>query len=398
MSQGGENMRLIPSDPDVETIVGRIRKGVLDLQPNFQRGEVWSNVKKQKLIDSILREWHVPPIHIIKGVDGATDVVLDGQQRLTAIRDFLNNELTVIGNIEPLDQRITALDGLKYRELSPEWQAKVNSFPIRQFLIVDFKPSEPSELFYRLNQPVALTAAEQRNSFFGKPREQIKKLVEQMESSGLDKQFLGFSNARMSYDDVLARVCVTLESGLSKKVGAGLLADRYRSGDQFDPTAVERTSTAIALLGHIRKVLHHPARLNKASLFSWLIFFSRQNATSYAYKAEGWAHYFDYFEGLRSVYDLGLEGASPNEVFQAALFAIYNDRVKSRVADPSSVLLRDLVLWGIFVCQDGKLPQDFLGGVKQLYELMQSWRNGGTRPSERNLIEFAPTADWERVQ
>ena len=59
-------MRLLPSDPDVETIVGRIKNGDIDLQPEFQRGEVWSKLKKQRLIDSILRDWHVPPIHVIE--------------------------------------------------------------------------------------------------------------------------------------------------------------------------------------------------------------------------------------------------------------------------------------------------------------------------------------------
>ena len=33
-------MRLIPWDPDVETIARRIKTGDIDLQPDFQRGEV----------------------------------------------------------------------------------------------------------------------------------------------------------------------------------------------------------------------------------------------------------------------------------------------------------------------------------------------------------------------
>ncbi len=33
-------MRLIPSDPDIQTVFSRIKDGSLDLQPDFQRGEV----------------------------------------------------------------------------------------------------------------------------------------------------------------------------------------------------------------------------------------------------------------------------------------------------------------------------------------------------------------------
>lgn len=59
----------------------------IDLKPDFQRGEVWSKYKKKLLIDSIFREWHVPPIHVVLLSDGTSEV-LDGQQRLTAIACF----------------------------------------------------------------------------------------------------------------------------------------------------------------------------------------------------------------------------------------------------------------------------------------------------------------------
>ncbi len=70
-------MRLIPSDPDVETIVSRIRRRDLILQPEFQRGEVWSDVKKRRLIDGILRNWHVPPVHVV--------VVPGGRRRCSTV-------------------------------------------------------------------------------------------------------------------------------------------------------------------------------------------------------------------------------------------------------------------------------------------------------------------------
>src|SRR5262249_53423944 len=53
------------------TIVSRINSGDINLQPHFQRGEVWSEAKRQKLIDSILRDWRVPPIHVIEVKESA---------------------------------------------------------------------------------------------------------------------------------------------------------------------------------------------------------------------------------------------------------------------------------------------------------------------------------------
>ncbi len=89
-------MKMLPSDPDIQTIVARIDSGDLDLQPNFQRGEVWTTAKKRKLIDSILRDWHIPPIHVVVGDKGKQEV-LDGQQRLVAIRDFVRGVIRVDG-------------------------------------------------------------------------------------------------------------------------------------------------------------------------------------------------------------------------------------------------------------------------------------------------------------
>src|SRR5690349_23840322 len=103
-------MRSLPSDPDIRTIVSRIDTKDLNLQPEFQRGEVWSKLKKQRLIDSILRDWHVPPIHVIENPKSRKQEVLDGQQRLAAIRDFVQGSFTVDGSIQPYDEGINSLD------------------------------------------------------------------------------------------------------------------------------------------------------------------------------------------------------------------------------------------------------------------------------------------------
>src|SRR4051812_14771258 len=112
-------MKLVPSDPDVQTLVGRIRRGELDLQPDFQRGEVWSETKKRRLIDTILRDWHIPPIHVIEHSDSHEQEVLDGQQRLVAIRDFVDGVIRVDGTIAPTEPEIAAAHDCTYETLPP---------------------------------------------------------------------------------------------------------------------------------------------------------------------------------------------------------------------------------------------------------------------------------------
>jgi hypothetical protein len=146
----------------------RVERGIIDLQPDFQRGEVWSTPKKQRLIDTILRQWHVPPIHLVAKGGGSFDV-LDGQQRLTAIRDFLGGVFAVDGFIEPIATELEPLDGLRFAQLPEPIRNELEDFAIRVFELHEYTPDEPHELFFRLNQPVALTEAEKRNAFILDP-------------------------------------------------------------------------------------------------------------------------------------------------------------------------------------------------------------------------------------
>ena len=392
-------MRLIPTDPDVETIYSRISNGDLNLQPNFQRGEVWSPAKRQKLIDSILRQWHVPPIHVIQSSDGGEDEVLDGQQRLVSIRDFIAGKFRINGLVEPYDANIFALNDLRFQELPQEWRRKFLRFPIRIFNIVDFSPSEPSELFFRLNQPASLTAAEQRNSFYGQPREQIKELVMEMEELGLNKDFLGFSNSRMAYDDVLARACVTLENGLSAKISANLLADRYRSGIPFDRRSYDRLARSLHILSDVREMVGRNSKLNKAGLLSWMLFICRFDDSSPSADIGLFAMFFEEFERRRTNFSAHKDSNFINYL-ATQLFEIYNDRVTSRVADVSSVVLRDICLWGLFLThRDVRIEKVRAEKLIRFNKFLIRFDDKGRLPSETELMDFAfdKNVMWESV-
>src|SRR5574337_834555 len=83
------------STPQVYTIADFLKwhdDKELILNPNFQRGSVWSPQARSYLIDSILRGYPIPKLLLRTEVDRDTrrtkrDVV-DGQQRLKTIIDF----------------------------------------------------------------------------------------------------------------------------------------------------------------------------------------------------------------------------------------------------------------------------------------------------------------------
>ncbi|MDQ0035438.1 hypothetical protein J2W30_003203 [Variovorax boronicumulans] len=349
-------MRLLPWDPDVETVVSRIESGVLDLQPDFQRGEVWSKGKKQRLIDSILRDWHVPPIHVIENSTSKGQEVLDGQQRLAAIRDFVRGEFEVDGKTEPADKRIERLNGLRYAKLPEDAKRQFDQFTLRIYRIVDYKSSEPAELFFRLNQPTNLTSAEQRNAFFGPVRQQIKELAEELISQNLPKTLIGFSNSRMAYDDVICRVALTLERRtIAQKISANDLVAMYRSEQPLAERNYQLLSKALRLFCAAGKCeLPHP-RLNKATLYSWLVFLTRSvlNEESDAkihpnLLAEFMSYFEDAFLFSSAFGDFPSKNESNSKILADWLFRAYEDRSTSRVADVSSVVLRDVVIWFAF--------------------------------------------------
>ncbi|MBF8676793.1 DUF262 domain-containing protein [Pseudomonas fulva] len=342
-------MRLVPWDPDIQTVINRIDSLALDLQPNFQRGEVWPRSKKQKLIDSVLREWHVPPIHVIENPSTRKQEVLDGQQRLVAIRDFVRGEFAVDGFIEPIADNIQVLDGLKYRTLPDEIRRQFDQFTLRLYRIVDFNPSEPAELFYRLNQPSNLTGAEQRNAFYGPVRDQIRDIVVHLESLGIGKDQFGFSNSRMAYDDVVCRVALTVKRGtIAAKIIGNDLVELYRSENPLDEDDCLYLKECLTLFAESCDARPKP-KFNKATLYSWLVFVVRGTMLGVFERSD--ARFLGEF--LTYFYLLGIESSQDNGSFDlssaSSLIPIYDDRATSRVADVSSILLRDFIIWRAFV-------------------------------------------------
>lgn len=380
------------TDPDIKTIYTRISEGDYDLQPDFQRGEVWDLKKKRRLIDTILREWHIPPIHLVEIERSGKHEVLDGQQRLVAIRDFIDNQFSVNGKESPADEYVTKLDGLRYRELPTDVKKKFDQFSLRIFTIIDYLPEEPGELFYRLNQSTTLSPAEQRNSFYGTPRNQIKNLTEFMIENGVDKKILGFSNARMAFDDMLAKVCYTLENkSFSASIGSKVITEKYRKGEAFDEEAVIKTKKAISLFAIAARNFEDSIRFNKSTMYSWLIFLSQLNYEEVDKDIIG-KFIFEFEKNRNNVnQELDIYEQESTE----RLYNIFNDRASSRAENISSIKIRDLVLWLNFI----KFNQSFsLDNVEkssllnQLFEIISDARS--EYMTSEILEEFLESGAW----
>jgi hypothetical protein len=74
------------------------KRNQLDLQPWFQRGDVWNDEQRAKLVDSFLSKTPIPAVYMeLYNKKNGYDFyrVIDGKQRLTSLIDFTQNMFTI---------------------------------------------------------------------------------------------------------------------------------------------------------------------------------------------------------------------------------------------------------------------------------------------------------------
>ncbi|KAI9507223.1 hypothetical protein F5148DRAFT_144121 [Russula earlei] len=143
----------------VRALYEQIIDGSINLDPDYQRDIVWSEQKQIGLIDSIFRNYYIPPIIFAVSTteDGSeTRVCIDGKQRLTSI------------------QKITAKRywckkyGTAARLLLPP--PLQQSFSNKQIVCVEYDSltdEQEREIFQRVQLGVALTPAERLQAIVG---------------------------------------------------------------------------------------------------------------------------------------------------------------------------------------------------------------------------------------
>lgn len=98
-----------------------------NFDPEYQRrGDVWSEDKQSFLIDSIIKNYPMPPIflhQVINSKSGATEYnVIDGKQRLTAILSFINDEISLPSDYDVGAFGDSRLNGKKFSDLDGSLQ------------------------------------------------------------------------------------------------------------------------------------------------------------------------------------------------------------------------------------------------------------------------------------
>lgn len=144
------------------------RPGYMDSRPYYQRRQRWGSIRQSRLIESFLINIPIPPLFVYEIKPNVYEV-MDGQQRISAIRAFYSNELELEGLT-----RWPELNGRTYSKLPERIRAGIDRRSISWITLLNESAETDEEalllkqlIFERLNTGgVRLSYQEVRNCLY----------------------------------------------------------------------------------------------------------------------------------------------------------------------------------------------------------------------------------------
>lgn len=178
--------------------------------PEYQREKkLWSTEKRSLLIDSILVDIDIPKLYFNRTADGSYEVV-DGQQRLWAIWEFLDNEY-------PYKDGGRAR---RFTDLSPTQKNTIRNYTLQVTVFEEADDDYLRELFLRLQIALLLITGEKLHAASG----EMKKLVFHKLATHKFIRALGVLPKRYAKETLCAQICIN--SFAREKLGS-FIRTRY---------------------------------------------------------------------------------------------------------------------------------------------------------------------------
>jgi len=145
--------------PNVESLMNQLEDGTIFI-PDYQRdSSEWDLAKKSLFVDSLINNMTVPPLILYPETDTGTGLerseVVDGQQRLATIRDFVKgifglateDEVEYASNVGPVIQ------GRRFAELPEAIQRSIRYYVLNLIVLpTNLDLSLRLEIFRRINE------------------------------------------------------------------------------------------------------------------------------------------------------------------------------------------------------------------------------------------------------
>lgn len=223
-------------------------EGRINVEAEYQRGEVWSQPQQALLIDSILRGFDLPKIFLRKLPDGSPYLfdVIDGKQRLTAIWRYVSDEFALLRTAVFSD--LGNLGGRRWSELPDDARDRLQFANVTVSKIEAASDEEIRELFLRLQRGEPLNAAERRNAMSGPVRDFV---ADRLAAHPVWRE-TGLRVARFGLHEYSAiALALVLKGGATGLKGADLT--KLYENDDFNPEG-EVAHRTIRILDSLQRV------------------------------------------------------------------------------------------------------------------------------------------------
>lgn len=170
--------------------------------PDYQRApKLWNTIDKQLLIDSILQDIDIPKLYFNILTKDEYEVV-DGQQRLWAIWQFINNEYPY--ESQSKNKQLMELNNKKFRDFPKNFRDKILSYKFQIVLFTDATDEYLRKLFLRLQLGLLLITGEKLKATAGLMKGFIfKKMV----NHPFIKK-INIPNRRFAKQTLCAQICI----------------------------------------------------------------------------------------------------------------------------------------------------------------------------------------------
>lgn len=173
-------------DVDIATVnlgmlIEQLENEEIDLNPDFQRAsDIWSPTKKSRLIESILLGLPLPSFYFSEDSYSQKLSVIDGLQRLCAIKDFVIKKILKLQDLQFLHN----FEGLGYEDLERPEIRRIKSLKITMNTLRKTTPNEVKfVIFQRVNTAgEPLTPQEMRHALNQGPAADFIKEIADLES------------------------------------------------------------------------------------------------------------------------------------------------------------------------------------------------------------------------
>lgn len=154
----------------IQQVFSDFSEGLLVVDTSYQRRSIWLEKDKVRLIETILLGLIIPEVYFW---DAETDPntgktithIVDGQQRIKAIAEFINNEFKLVPEYLTNDSIRNKFENKTFRELCNDDKILIWTFNLSIVRIKDRNKDEIRHIFYRLNlTDYSLNDQEKRHS------------------------------------------------------------------------------------------------------------------------------------------------------------------------------------------------------------------------------------------